>query len=80
MTEISRRLSAYGVTGVTDATPDMDVADVVKLMEAHRRGELQQRVHCLAGKRIARHDLDLASLAEWIAQRRATANPLRCAV
>ena len=69
LTAISRRLSAYGVTGVTDATPDMDVADVVKLMEAHRRGELHQRVHCLApGKRILHDtDLDLAGLAEWIA-------------
>ena len=78
LTAISRRLSAYGVTGVTDATPDMDVADVVKLMEAHRRGELQQRVHCLApGKRILHDtDLDLAGLAEWIAQRHADGGPV----
>jgi predicted amidohydrolase YtcJ len=70
---LSGRLSAYGVTGVTDATPDLDVADVVKLMEAHRHGELHQRVHCLApGKRILHDsDLDLAGLAEWIAQRHA---------
>lgn len=46
--EVSRRLSRFGVTGVTDATPDLDVADIVKLMEAHRHGELRQRVHCLA--------------------------------
>ena len=78
LTAISRRLSAYGVTGVTDATPDMDVSDVVKLMEAHRRGELQQRVHCLApGKRILHDiDLDLAGLAEWIALRHADGGPV----
>ncbi|HEX9834842.1 MAG TPA: amidohydrolase family protein, partial [Mycobacterium sp.] len=44
LSEVSRRLSAYGVTGVTDATPDLEVGDVVKLMEAHRRGELRQHV------------------------------------
>ena len=78
LTEISRRLSSYGVTGVTDATPDMDVADVVKLMEAHRHGGLHQRVHCLApGKRILHDtDLDLAGLAEWIAQRHADGGPV----
>jgi len=32
---------------------DFEVSDIVKLMAAHRRGELRQRVHCLApGKRI----------------------------
>ena len=59
LAEVSRRLSEFGVTGVTDATPDFEVSDIVKLMEAHRRGELRQRVHCLApGKRIL-HDGDL---------------------
>ena len=41
LAEVSRRLSEYGVTGVTDATPDFEVSDIVKLMEAHRRGELR---------------------------------------
>jgi predicted amidohydrolase YtcJ len=76
--DVSRRLSTYGVTGVTDATPDMEVADVVKLMEAHRHGELVQRVHCLApGKRILHDsDLDLTALTAWIAERHADGGPV----
>jgi predicted amidohydrolase YtcJ len=71
LVEVSRRLSVYGVTGVTDATPNLEVGDVVKLMQAHRHGELRQRVHCLApGKRILHDtDLDLRSLTAWIAAR-----------
>jgi predicted amidohydrolase YtcJ len=69
--EISNRLSRYGVTGVTDATPDLEVSDIVKLMQAHRHGELRQRVHCLApGKRILHDtDLHLDELTAWIAAR-----------
>jgi predicted amidohydrolase YtcJ len=71
--EVSRRLSEYGVTGVTDATPDLEVGDIVKLVQAHRHGELRQRVHCLApGKRILHDaDLDLDELTAWIADRHA---------
>jgi predicted amidohydrolase YtcJ len=71
LADISRRLSERGVTGVTDATPDIDVSDIVKLMEAHRHGELAQRVQCLApGKRILHDaDLDLAALTAWVAER-----------
>jgi predicted amidohydrolase YtcJ len=78
LADISRRLSAYGVTGVTDATPDFEVSDIVKLLEAHRRGELKQRVHCLApGKRILHDaDLDHDELKEWIAQRHAADAPV----
>ncbi|MGZ5395834.1 MAG: amidohydrolase family protein [Mycobacterium sp.] len=78
LAEVSRRLSAYGVTGVTDATPDLEVADVVKLMAAHRRGELRQRVHCLApGKRILHDtDLDLPGLTAWISERHADDLPV----
>ncbi len=68
---LSGRLAAYGVTGLTDATPDLDIADIVKLEEAHRLGGLQQRVHHLApGKRIL-HDenLDLAELVDWTVRR-----------
>jgi predicted amidohydrolase YtcJ len=75
---VSARLSAYGVTGVTDATPDFEVSDIVKLMEAQRRGELRQRVHCLApGKRILHDaDLDLDELTAWIAERHAADAPV----
>jgi predicted amidohydrolase YtcJ len=78
LAEVSRTLSAYGVTGVTDATPDFEVSDSVKLMEAHRHGELRQRVHCLApGKRILHDiDLDLDELTAWIAERHAVDAPV----
>jgi len=78
LAEISRRLSRFGVTGVTDATPDFEVSDIVKLMEAHRHGELRQRVYCLApGKRILHDaDLDLAELTAWIVERHAADAPV----
>ncbi len=71
LTEVSDRLSGLGVTGVTDATPDVEIEDIVRLLEAHRHGELRQRVHCLApGKRILHDtDLDLDALTAWIAGR-----------
>ena len=73
LAEVSRRLASYGVTGVTDATPDLGISDVVKFAEAHQHGELLQRVHCLApGKRILHDDdLDLDGLTAWIAARHA---------
>ncbi|MGV0786604.1 amidohydrolase family protein [Mycolicibacterium sp. XJ2] len=69
--EVSERLSGLGVTGVTDATPDLEIDDIVRLLEAHRRGELCQRVLCLApGKRILHDtDLDLDGLTSWISER-----------
>ncbi|AGB20615.1 putative TIM-barrel fold metal-dependent hydrolase [Mycobacterium sp. JS623] len=78
LAEISRRLSEYGVTGVTDATPDFEVSDILKLMQAHRHGELLQRVNCLApGKRILHDaDLNLADLTKWIAGRHAEDAPV----
>ncbi len=71
LSAVSRKLSGYGVTGVTDATPDFEVSDIVKLMQAHRHGELAQRVHCLApGKRILHDvDLDLDELTAWMIER-----------
>jgi predicted amidohydrolase YtcJ len=68
---LSSRLARYGVTGVTDATPDLGVSDIVTLTELHRRGKLLQHVHCLSpGKRILHDDsLDLDALAGWIAER-----------
>jgi predicted amidohydrolase YtcJ len=78
LADISRKLSAYGVTGVTDATPDLDVSDIVRLIEAHRHGELVQHVDCLApGKRILHDaDLDLDELTAWIADRHADEAPV----
>jgi predicted amidohydrolase YtcJ len=73
LAEISRRLAFHGVTGVTDATPNLGLEDVVMFAEAHRHGELLQAVACLApGKRILHDDgLDLDELAEWIRHRHA---------
>ena len=71
LAELSRRLAAYGVTGVTDATPDLGVDDVLRFAEAHRHGEVLQRVHCLAAAKRILHDddLDLDAVASWIAAR-----------
>jgi predicted amidohydrolase YtcJ len=78
LAEISRRLSEHGVTGVTDATPDFEVSDIVKLMQAHRNGELRQHVQCLApGKRILHDtDLDLDELTAWVKRRHAEDAPV----
>ena len=78
LAEVSRLLCGYGVTGVTDATPDLEAGDVVKLIFAHQHGELRQRVHCLAaGKRILHDtDLDHDELAAWIAARHAEDAPI----
>ncbi|MBO0678496.1 amidohydrolase family protein [Mycolicibacterium sp. S2-37] len=71
----SRRLLEYGVTGITDATPDLDPGD---LDTPRGSGELVQRVHTLApGKRILHDDaLDLDELADWIRARHALDTPV----
>jgi predicted amidohydrolase YtcJ len=71
LADVGRRLAAYGVTGITDATPDLGITDMVKFAESCRRGELAQHVHCLApGKRILHDDgLDLDELSAWIGAR-----------
>ena len=78
LAEVSERLSGFGVTGVTDATPDLEVSDFVRLLESHRTGDLRQSVHSLApGKRILHDtDLDLDGLTAWIAERHADGAPV----
>jgi predicted amidohydrolase YtcJ len=73
LAKLSRRLSGYGVTGVTDATPDLSPDDIACL---HRC--LPQRLHCLApGKKILYDDrLDLDALAGWIEDRHAAGSPV----
>ena len=68
LVEITARLAGYGVTGITDATPDLTADDVASLSVAHRRGEIPQRLHFLApGKRILHDDrLDVDELIEWV--------------
>lgn len=69
--DLSHRLSAYGITGITDATPDLDIGDIVKLDEVHRHGGMRQRLHHLApGKRILHDDnLNLDELTDWVIRR-----------
>lgn len=69
--ELSTRLSTFGITGITDATPDLDIGDIVKLDEVHRHGGMRQRLHHLApGKRILHDDnLNLEDLTDWVTRR-----------
>ncbi|KUI24908.1 amidohydrolase [Mycobacterium sp. IS-1742] len=71
--ELSRRLACRGVTGFTDATPDLDVGAV-----GQWSGEIVQRLHVLApGKRILHDDkLDLDELTSWIAGRHGDGVPV----
>ncbi|OMC03382.1 amidohydrolase [Mycobacterium sp. NS-7484] len=68
--EFSDTLAGYGVTGVTDATPDLRPED--------RPVGLRQRAHYLApGKRILHDDsLDLEALTAWIAERHRAGAPV----
>lgn len=78
LAELSRRLVAVGITGVTDATPDLGADDMVSLMMAHRRGEFRPRVAFLApGKRILHDDqLDFDVLTAWITDRHRDGQPV----
>ncbi|MGH3562302.1 MAG: amidohydrolase family protein, partial [Mycobacterium sp.] len=68
LAELSHQLTGLGVTGVTDATPDLSADDIVAFMVAHRRGEFRPRPRFLApGKKILHDDrLDLEALTDWI--------------
>jgi predicted amidohydrolase YtcJ len=78
LAELSRRLTAVGVTGVTDATPDLAGDDMVALLAAHRRGEFRPRVHFLSpGKKILHDDrLDLDALTDWIIEQHSAERPV----
>jgi predicted amidohydrolase YtcJ len=78
LAELSRRITATGVTGVTDATPDLDADDMVSLLVAHRRDEFRPRLHFLSpGKKILRDDhLDLDGLTQWIADHHEDGRPV----
>jgi predicted amidohydrolase YtcJ len=73
LSELGARLSACGITGVTDATPDLDHDDIAFLTTT-----FTQRVRFLApGKKILHdHQLDLDGLARWITDRHANATPV----
>jgi predicted amidohydrolase YtcJ len=78
LAELSRRITATGVTGVTDATPDLGADDLVSLTVAHRRGEFRPRLRFLSpGKKILQDDhLDLDSLTDWIAENHGADRPV----
>ena len=78
LAELSRRITATGVTGVTDATPDLDAADVESLSAAHRRGEFRPRLRFLSpAKMILQEDrLDLDELTAWIAAHHSAGRPV----
>jgi predicted amidohydrolase YtcJ len=61
--ELSTSLCRYGITAVTDATPDLGAGDITDLQD-----QMRQTVRCLApGKRILHDDeLDLDALIRWI--------------
>jgi predicted amidohydrolase YtcJ len=50
---VGRRLSRYGVTGVTDATPVASADDLAPLAEAATSGALPQRVTITGGPRLS---------------------------
>ena len=78
LAELSRRITATGVTGVTDATPDLDADDLVSLLVAHRHGEFRPRLRFLApGKKILQDDrLDLDALTDWISDQHKDDRPV----
>lgn len=78
LAELGRRITATGVTGVTDATPDLDADDMVALLVAHRRGEFRPRLRFLSpGKKILQDDrLDLEGLTQWITDHHDAGRPV----
>ncbi|OBG20671.1 amidohydrolase family protein [Mycobacterium sp. 852002-51057_SCH5723018] len=78
LAELSRRITAYGVIGVTDATPNLDADDVVSLLVAHRRGEFRPRTSFLSPGKMILHDdrLDLDALIQWITDRHRSEQPV----
>jgi predicted amidohydrolase YtcJ len=78
LAELSRRLIAVGVTGVTDATPELGASDMVSLLVAHRRREFRPQVRFLSpGKKILQDDhLDLDALTDWITDHHSADRPV----
>lgn len=47
LADVGERLTAYGITSVTDASPNLDTAALTAIGDAMREGALPQRVHLL---------------------------------
>jgi predicted amidohydrolase YtcJ len=88
---VSTRLCRYGITGVTDATPDAEPDDLEYLDTTNETGKFRQRIHVLNApgtsnyrhltfgpvKRILDDDsLDLTHIEQWIAGVHATRRPV----
>ena len=82
MLDLSARWSGFGITGVTDATPDQTRVDLKTIGAEHLSGQLRQRVHAMAPAEIGTVPglsigptkrilddaaLDLDALQHWIA-------------
>lgn len=78
LADLSARLAGFGVTGVTDATPDLDEDDMTSLRMAHRRREFRPRLHFLSpGKRILHDDrLDVDGLTGWVSRQHNGGRPV----
>jgi predicted amidohydrolase YtcJ len=78
---VSRRLASLGVTGVTDATPDLDPDASAALAHACRTGELAQRVVLLgcadgsAPRKVVVADHDLPALTDLVEKLRDARGP-----
>lgn len=76
---VGRKLSRYGITGVTDATPDLDATARRLITIAQETGDLPQTVHLLAPGKLVLGDHDLPtydSLCSSIARLHATGQPV----
>jgi predicted amidohydrolase YtcJ len=73
LAELSAQLLGYGVTRLTDATPDLGAGDITDLQR-----QMRQTVRCLApGKRILHDDeLDLDALIRWIRHTHSVGTPV----
>ncbi|MBM7369262.1 amidohydrolase family protein [Gordonia hydrophobica] len=90
LTVLGHDLAALGITGVTEATPDLTDADLVDLRRALTDGALPQRLHVLRApgesrhprlthgptKRIIDDDVDCAEFTDWLTAQRRQARPV----
>ncbi|BBZ01286.1 amidohydrolase [Mycolicibacterium chitae] len=53
LSALGKQFSRYGITGVTDATPEQSRPDLENLAAAARSGALRQRLHCMAPADLA---------------------------
>ncbi len=89
--KLSDRLAAFGVTGLTEATPGYGQRDVETFTQATTSGDLRQRLHCMAvagtaptaevsvgPAKIILDDttLDLDALCRWTADNHAADHPV----